>query len=769
MATTKKSKKTPKPPQGRPASTALISQPAAEDTSSLNALSSFSPDGTHYVYISLAVDKHRARVYNTATGHAIADHIIEAARVSSVIWSVLDLGEPSEGESVQPSKKKRKKKDNINPSEGRSKGIEVVVLGLSDGSILCFSPSHGRVLRTLSHASSTSSIVALAAEESHRRWLIWACSEDATLRLWDTNKIEVVGSWKNDDRIPYSALTLRPSNEENRTDILSAGHTIRLLSIVGETGGILPKKLSQLAKFTGHASPVKSVKWDRSKQLPTRFISMAEIDRFLYIWDVPDSPDVDGNATASVPLDSDARVFSLSGPSESSPPVLLTLSASGKIALYPIPPQISPPSSSNRSPAKLPTLRSRSTIVPTSRKSTVPAPIIDVSFVDGDQGKIRIARLVQGIRPVFTIISYLDETGQFIENLQLKEVPEISLEDKQPVISNKRYNESSIAVGSGVELGHDEDMEEIAVRDIDGDLGVDLAELSLGQRLAAVGDVGLHRSSDSEGEEDGPTRSERKKSKSELDIVPANSLTRTLIQALHSSDTKLIETCLAHSNLELIRNTVRRLPSQLAIPLLNACVERLGRGARAANMKGGGGGAGAQRGMTLVTWIKTVLAVHTGHLMTVPDLVARLSGLHATLTARLALQESLLSLSGKLDMVLSQIEMRSSVAPAPLAPKSSKILSTAQETIVKHYVEGESDSSDDENAQMDVEIEIGDDDGSVENVELGGDSDEEDEDEDEDEEGDEDDEGDEEGSDINEFIDDEAEEYSDEDEDEESE
>lgn len=162
-------------------------------------------------------------------------------------------------------------------------------------------------------------------------------------------------------------------------------------------------------------------------------------------------------------------------------------------------------------------------------------------------------------------------------------------------------------------------MDETTVRDIDGDLDVDLAELSLGQRLAAANDAGVHRSSDSEDE--GATslakpKSASKKTKPGLDVIPADSLTRTLIQALHSSDTRLIETCLAHSNPNLIQNTVRRLPAQLAIPLLNACVERLGRGARAANMKGGGAGASAQRGMTLVTWIRTVLAVHTGHLMT---------------------------------------------------------------------------------------------------------------------------------------------------------
>lgn len=107
-----------------------------------------------------------------------------------------------------------------------------------------------------------------------------------------------------------------------------------------------------------------------------------------------------------------------------------------------------------------------------------------------------------------------------------------------------------------------------------------------------------------------------------------------------------------------------------------------------------------------------------------PDLVARLSGLHATLSSRLALQDNLLSLSGRLDMVLSQIEMRSSVAPAPLVARKGTQTSRAQGKLVNRYVEGESA---DEDEQMDVEIEVdsGDDDGSVEDVELGGDSSEE--------------------------------------------
>mgnify|MGYP001501824139 CR=1 FL=1 len=155
------------------------------------------------------------------------------------------------------------------------------------------------------------------------------------------------------------------------------------------------------------------------------------------------------------------------------------------------------------------------------------------------------------------------------------------------------------------------------MHDGDGDLEVDLAELSLGQRLTAV-DGPVADSDDSDN--DAPNKKSAPKSKSKAyaaNVVPANSLTRTLIQALHSSDARLLETCLAHSDPVLIQNTLRRLPPQLAVPLITACTERLGRGGRAANMKGGGGGASAQRGTSLIIWIKTVLAVHAGHLMTV--------------------------------------------------------------------------------------------------------------------------------------------------------
>ena len=88
--------------------------------------------------------------------------------------------------------------------------------------------------------------------------------------------------------------------------------------------------------------------------------------------------------------------------------------------------------------------------------------------------------------------------------------------------------------------------------------------------------------------------------------------------------------------------------------------------------------------------------------------------------ARLTLRESLLSLSGRLDMVLQQVHLRASAALAPLAhgSKKGKVPTSSAGTHEPwRYVEGES-----EQEEMDVELEEGSDAGSIEDIELGAES-----------------------------------------------
>ncbi|EMD41420.1 hypothetical protein CERSUDRAFT_110003 [Gelatoporia subvermispora B] len=598
-ATPSKSKKTrTKPPRGRPQATSTISQLAVEDSSSLTYLSAFSHLGDLFAFLSLAIDKHRLRIYDTATGQSIAEHVVDAARVSSLAWARIDLSDGAKqtdyDDAGNQPKRKRKKRDSLAPQSSAAAATQVVLLGLSDGSLSLFSPSHGRVVRTLSHPSSTAAILSVTVDEAEKGASVWTSSADGTIRHWDASKGDILDAWSSDDRTAYSALAVRPSSsteEEGRSSILAAHHSIRLLSMVSDAAGLSTseaKKPKELASFTGHASSVRDLRWSGS----SRFLSTAEADRFVYLWDVPEAAS-EGKVAASIPLDSDARSISLSASSSSQHPTLLTVSAGNKISIFPIPEEGTIPIPS-KAKQKIATLEPKSVVSVSLKKDAEPAKVVAASFVAGEEGRIRVARLASGIQPVFEVVQYIDDSGDFIRDVTISHEPKATAGPADATIGapNQRYNESSsLAVRSGVELGQDPALDDL--RDIDGDLDVDLAELSLGQRLTALTGADGTAQPGSDEEEDAvrPTRTGgARKAEDAPAAVPASSLTRTLIQALHSSDARLLETCLAHSDAALIRNTVRRLPPQLAVPLITACVERLGRGARAANMKGGGAG-----------------------------------------------------------------------------------------------------------------------------------------------------------------------------------
>lgn len=127
--------------------------------------------------------------------------------------------------------------------------------------------------------------------------------------------------------------------------------------------------------------------------------------------------------------------------------------------------------------------------------------------------------------------------------------------------------------------------------------------------------------------------------------------------------------------------------------------------------------------------------------------------------ARLSLHENLLTLSGRLDMVLSQVELRASATPASLNSSVGRTEQTKKDrSVLKRYIEGDTDSDDGVKA---VEVDSGDE-GSIEDIELGGDS------ENDDEEGE--DLSDSDGGSFADFIDDEAvDDFSEEDSDDESE
>lgn len=384
---TKKSSQ-PKQPGGRRKYAATIPQ---------YFLSAFSEDGKFFALVTLAVDKHRLRIFDGISGRATAECAIPFGRVSSLVWGTFSLD--ANAEQTSPSKKRTKRSLQEEERKNRgSPGTVIVALGLSDGSILLFSPSHSKVVRTLSQGSSVSAIITLTPSLSDKSHL-WSSSADSSIHLWDVQGATILKTWKNDDRIPYTSLAPEPSSlNENEPNLLVAHHHIRLLTELS----LSPlSKHKQLSSFTGHASPVRVLRWIRSTRMSQQFCSAAEGDRYIYLWDAQGAS-TNERPIASVLLDSDVRTLGIDS-SDPSRTTLMALSKSGCMSFIPIPADLPFQRSFVENATNMHFLLPLSTLGHGSKGKESPS-IIDFTSIPSSVGSVRVVRLVNGIRPVFDVV-----------------------------------------------------------------------------------------------------------------------------------------------------------------------------------------------------------------------------------------------------------------------------------------------------------------------------------------------------------------------------
>ena len=160
------------------------------------------------------------------------------------------------------------------------------------------------------------------------------------------------------------------------------------------------------------------------------------------------------------------------------------------------------------------------------------------------------------------------------------------------------------------------------------------------------------------------------------DISTNLSLGTVLSQSLRTNDVGLLETCLRVQDLQIVRATIERLGSDLAITLLKRLAERLH--------------ARPGRAGSLLVWVQWTLVAHGGYLSARPDAVKKLSSLHAVVQERAKSLQPLLSLKGKLDMLEAQINLRKNLRQQR---NSSSDEGTSRAPIV--YVENQGESSSD--------------------------------------------------------------------------
>jgi U3 small nucleolar RNA-associated protein 5 len=120
-------------------------------------------------------------------------------------------------------------------------------------------------------------------------------------------------------------------------------------------------------------------------------------------------------------------------------------------------------------------------------------------------------------------------------------------------------------------------------------------------------------------------------------VATAESLGRLLGQAVRSGDRALLEEALRVRREVVVRQTLRRLPLGLVLPLLQQLARLLE--------------TSPGRGLELSLWVHHLLTQHSAYLMTQPQLVAILSSFYQVLEARSSVYDKLCRIHGKLGLM----------------------------------------------------------------------------------------------------------------------
>lgn len=652
------------------------------------SVSGFNSSRTHFA-LSLPVlgSADKVQVWDVPADAVISEwEAPGAAKVTALCWaSVASSG----------AAKKRRRKKSL-PGDAGDEDILLVATTKDDKSSLSvYSPSRSEVLRVVALPSQ-----ATAAWSDENGVII---ATEKSLLVLDAEASSVAHTFALPSTVPApSAVALLPTSTADSLHVVVGAVSVVALHLSTSSDSIT---------HTSSPLPVSTTSVTSLQPMPltqqgASFLVVSEDDRTVSQYTLP-SPT--GPAKLSYrfasPTLSPAHSVAVS------PDIVSVLHMSGEISLFPVSSQLDfarPKSDSKPRQVKL-----------VEGKEERIARIARADFVSVESGApsaLWCGRMAGGGRVKwYQAVFELPEGG-------LRQTTVVKCDAQDLVASNTAASGTNLqrfkAPANQVQATDDSDDKEPAAA-LPTD--VDMADLSLGERLLAAPTAG--------GAQQQPN-GDAAAAAAASGPVNAASLTRLLVQALHTSDPALLSLCLSHRDPVLIRNTIRKLPVQHALPLLKACVERLGQG-KGAGRRGGGRGnvQNEQQGRGTVEWVKGVLIERGNILMTMPSLPVQLAALSNLLATRMELYQPLLALSGRLDLALAQINMRR------LAAEQAAI-GADEKNEGEHYIEGDSDDEvaievgeEDEDAIEDINMMAG---SSDESEESDDDEDDDDEDSEED-------------------------------------
>lgn len=601
----------------------------------------------YFAVVVQGVDAFRLRIWDTRTSTLAGEHVVPAGvKCTAVVWGT--VGDQS---VATDGKKKKRRRSGVNAEQ---QGQKVVAITLSNGEVQLYSLAHGQVIRTLSGAHTAAvSDFAFAGDGVQG----YSGGMDGLAIEWDLRTGVEQGRFSADGK-PIKKVRI----SHDGTRLLTAGHAIKLWDTTSR---------EILKAYPGHASEVTRIQFSADDKI---CVSAADDDRHVSVWDTTAEGSSDHLATLT--MDGAPTNIALSSGNQ-----LLALTEEGVVYLW-----ANAARRDTTTPAKKKKKQSslaRSAegalrIVSSADDGKTVLPVLAATFSDE---KVLIAR-GNVVKPAFERVEYLDEDGKLQEKIELSRKPVHSLlMDESASFAGQKQHHAYKEANDLLVLGAADLPVNSTSMMVDDDLFTEntaLKEPTLEERLSAMS----------------VTPAESKPRKSNRPPT-ATSLHQMLSQAIHTSDVQLLEQALQVHNSDMILATVRRLPPSHVVPLLDQLLLRLQRR--------------PNRARQLVEWVRAVLLVHTGYLLSVPHLASNLSALYQTLDSRASVFQKLLRLSGRLDLVVTQMAMRNRSADGEVVQDEEALVVYDEDEEEDEEEEAETEALqsmdlDDEDLDVDVDV-----------------------------------------------------------------
>eukprot|EP01006_Ploeotia_vitrea_P034773 TRINITY_DN65798_c8_g6_i4.p1 TRINITY_DN65798_c8_g6~~TRINITY_DN65798_c8_g6_i4.p1 ORF type:complete len:734 (-),score=431.93 TRINITY_DN65798_c8_g6_i4:497-2698(-) len=653
-----------------------------------SSLSRFADD----VLVTVSADN-RVKVWDASAGSRGAlSQVLAEPNNLAVTYSSLDV---TTTKSKPQGKTKKKKRKNSNSNASDNTATTLVAVGTDKGAITLFDLSTGRVLRRLKHHTARVNDVRFSDDAS----LLYSCGEDKQIVQWDVASGRVLESWLVGQRAA-TKVAVDPTNAQR---VVTASATLGVWDVAAS-------QQKPVKELLGHSSDVTVLEFSADGRF---VVSAARGDRFASVWSA-DASQPGRQALRVFALDSAPTVLSLTQSSANDALMLLAVSLASTGYVWEAlsaDDVVAPKKTSKKTKQKKSKGKNNAedgdmakTLKPISARDAVcrivvprvgsedmmalakndpryrgkaskkrrgqaayaAGKIVAARFQEGDDSKILVAR-GSAVRPVLQVVSIDGHSVVKLEKVRDPTLVDAEKKRKQekllngdasPSLIGQKRKSSSAASSDAVDAKTSLEMAIQATQQMSG-VGVvgpeDQTLLNASSVLAASQHAAKRQKTGSkaaraellaklQANASATSADKTAATASGASAPSVGSLQVVLSQALRSNDNALIEYCLGQRNAVVIKRTIDRLAAPDVISLLQRLVDKFQ--------------TKPSRGQHLIVWIQEILSRHTSLLMSAPQVVQQLVPLHRTVDTRLASFKKLLKLSGRLDLMLSQVNAR---------------------------------------------------------------------------------------------------------------